>query len=181
MKMVKLWLARVSILLLVWLGASVSLVFGQINASNKSGSVTFSGEHAGMSFKGKFERWQASLVLPPEENPSVTANFQLKYAKTGDSTYDSTLPESDWFDVNNHPIGRFVSTEITIVPQGYQVAGNLTLKGNTNPASFLLVDKGDKLTAKFAINRLDYKIGFDSDPDAEWVGKTISLMLVVKK
>lgn len=181
MKNAQMWFARFSILVSICFVLSVKSAQSEIKASNQTGTIAFAGKHAGMTFEGKFERWQARLVLPPEANPVVTATFQLRHAKTGDSTYDSTLPETDWFDVKNHPLGEFVSTEVVAITTGYQVAGNLTLKGITKLVSFALVDKDNKLAANFAINRLDYKIGFDSDPDADWVSETITMALVIKK
>lgn len=163
------------------LALATTVVQAQLNASHQSGSVVFSGQHAGMNFEGKFERWQATLVLPPEINPKITATFYLNSAKTGDSIYDSTLPEYDWFDTENHPLGKFVSTMITATEGGYQVIGELTLKGISQPTSFVLADNGSKLSANFDINRLLYKIGLESDPDAEWVSKTISISMVLNK
>jgi polyisoprenoid-binding protein YceI len=159
----------------------ITVAHAQINASHQSGSVGFTGQHAGMNFEGKFERWQATMVLPPLSNPSITATFYLSSAKTGDSIYDSTLPEFDWFDVENHALGKFVSTNIEVIEKGYQVWGNLTLKNITSPTSFMLIDNGDKLIANFDINRLIYKIGLESDPDAEWVSKTITISMLIKK
>jgi polyisoprenoid-binding protein YceI len=161
---------------------SISLVVqAEIKSSQQSGSVTFAGQHAGMDFKGKFERWQARLNLPPQSNPSITATFYLNSAKTGDSIYDSTLPEFDWFDSQNHPKGEFVSSKIDTTDNGYQVSGNLTLKGITAPVDFVLKETNNKLTANFDINRLDFNIGTESDSEAEWVSKTISLSILINK
>jgi polyisoprenoid-binding protein YceI len=167
--------------LVICLSLATLSAHAQLKTSQQSGSVTFSGEHAGMKFEGKFERWQATLTLPPASNPNITATFHMSSAKTGDSIYDSTLPEFDWFDVENHALGKFVSTKIVATELGYQVEGDLTLKGITKPVSFELKDSGDKLSANFDINRLVYQIGLESDPDAEWVSKTISMSLVINK
>ena len=153
----------------------------EIKASHGTSTVGFSGQHAGMDFEGKFERWQAILILPPKNNPNIAATFYMTSAKTGDSIYDSTLPEFDWFDVENHAIGKFLSTDIAVTKEGYQVTGDLTLKDITKPVSFMLKDNEGKFTANFDINRLDYQIGFESDPDAEWVSKTISMSMVINK
>ena len=165
----------------LYLSLTTTVVQAQLNTSHQSGSVVFAGQHAGMNFDGKFERWQATLVLPPESNPIITATFYVNSAKTGDSIYDSTLPEFDWFDVENHPLGKFVSTMVTATEGGYQVTGDLTLKDITQPVSFMLADNGSQLNASFDINRLVYKIGLGSDPDAEWVSKTISISVAINK
>jgi len=165
----------------IYLSLATLNAHAQIKTSHQSGSIVFSGQHAGMDFEGKFERWQATLILPPQSNPNITATFYMSSAKTGDSIYDSTLSEFDWFDVENHALGKFVSTKIVVTDCGYQVRGDLTLKGITKTVSFELKDNGGKLNASFDINRLAYQIGLESDPDAEWVGKTIAMTVVINK
>lgn len=143
---------------------------------NEGSKAGFSGNHVGMQFTGEFKKWQATLVLPPL-NPSITATFDLASAKTGDFTYDSTLPEGDWFDVQNHPQGSFVSDTVETVDGGYKVSGKLTLRGVANTQAFTLEQTGNILAAEFVINRLDYGIGLESDPQAEWVDKDITMTL----
>ncbi|MDT0628683.1 YceI family protein [Alteromonas sp. W364] len=169
---------------LIW---AVALVFlslqvnadEPLNVDNSNSTVRFAGEHAGMKFEGIFEKWSAKLVLPPNDAPSIKADFDLRSAKTGDSTYDNTLPEGDWFDVENHPKGKFVSTKIEKKGDNYEVSGDLSLRGLTHPVSFVLISKGDKLEASFDIDRLKYKIGMDSDPDAEWVSQIIKMNMLL--
>ncbi|MDM7859902.1 YceI family protein [Alteromonas sp. ASW11-36] len=147
-------------------------------------SVRFSGEHAGMTFNGQFNDWQATLVLPPAEAPSISAEFVVSSAETGDFTYDSTLPESEWFDAENYPVARFISTEITSTNsgQGYQVTGELTIKNKTRPVSFELVQSAVQLyQAEFSIDRLAFDIGVESDPDAEWVSREIAIEIQLRK
>lgn len=178
----KISLTRIFFLqLIVAIACSLSTLtaYAEIKTNQGTSTVGFSGQHAGMDFDGKFERWQATLILPPADNPNITAVFYMSSAKTGDSIYDSTLPEFDWFDVENHARGKFLSANITITQEGYQVTGDLTLKDITKPVSFMLKENDGQLKAKFDINRLDYQIGFESDPDAEWVSKTISMYMVI--
>ena len=170
-------MGRLSIWATILLASMSVYALTAIKVDNKSSKISFSGEHVGMKFTGVFEKWDAQLVLPPQENPSITASFDLSSAKTGDFTYDSTLPEGDWFDVENHPQGSFVSSAIELVEGGYKVSGKLTLRGVSKTQTFVLRENGGKLSADFPINRLDYAIGFDSDPDAEWVSKDIIMSL----
>jgi polyisoprenoid-binding protein YceI len=149
--------------------------------SAKNSEVGFSGEHAGMSFNGIFEQWNAELVLPPSSLPKISATFVVSSAKTGNSTYDSTLPTGDWFDVNNHPVSQFNSTEIIVEGKDYKVNGELTLRGISRPVTFLLRSQGNQLTANFNIDRLAHNIGMESDPSAEWVSQHIRMKLSLKK
>ncbi len=149
--------------------------------NHKDSEVTFSGEHAGMVFSGIFEKWQAQLTLPPATDPKITAIFQLASAKTGDFTYDSTLPEGDWFDTVNFPVGKFESSQINKADRGYQVQGMLTLRGISKPQTFILFESDEGFSAQFNIDRLAYQIGYDSDPEAEWVSRDIVMELNLVK
>jgi polyisoprenoid-binding protein YceI len=151
----------------------------QLSPDANTASLKFHGEHAGRAFSGIFEKWSAKLVLPPSVTPSVTATFSLASAKTGNAMYDETLVESDWFDIDNTPTASFESIEVTAIENGYSVNGNLSLRDVTKPVRFTLTNSNDGLAADFTINRLDYGIGVESDPDAEWVSKEIRLELFI--
>lgn len=145
--------------------------------SEADGTVGFSGKHVGMTFKGEFLRWNAQLLLPPASAAYVNAEFDLSSAQTGDSTYDETLPEGDWFDVENHPRGVFKSNNVIESNRGYEVEGELTLRGKALPMTFILVKESGRLRSEFIVDRLAYGIGMESDPEAEWVNKEIKLSL----
>jgi polyisoprenoid-binding protein YceI len=161
--------------------SSPALSQNTLDISQADGEVGFSGKHAGMTFKGVFLRWNAQLVLPPSKEPFVNAEFELSSAETGDSIYDETLPEDDWFDVDNHPTGVFKSTKVTQNSQGYKVEGQLTLRGKSLPSSFLLIEDGNRLKSTFIVDRINYGIGVESDPDAEWVDRDIQLSLDIPR
>jgi hypothetical protein len=63
MKNTQKWILRLSITITLCMGLGSALVHVQIKASNQSGFVMFAGEHVGMTFEGKFERWQATLGI----------------------------------------------------------------------------------------------------------------------
>jgi polyisoprenoid-binding protein YceI len=152
-----------------------------LSVSAKDSQATFAGVHVGMQFSGVFEKWNADIVLPPAASPEIIATFYVASAKTGDSTYDSTLPEGDWFDIENHPKSVFQSSQIVAKDKNYEVTGTLTLRGISQPVSFLLKNNHTTLTASFIIDRLSYNIGMESDPDAEWVNKEIKMTLTLQK
>lgn len=176
-EIVRLVVKNLLCFMLISMFSMSAFAYKQYQVDNTSSSVSFSGEHVGMTFTGVFEKWQASLILPPAAKPMIEATFYVNSAKTGDFTYDSTLPEGDWFDVDNHPIGRFTSQSIEVSSKGYKVSGILELRGVSKPQTFELIKTGETLTAQFIINRLDYSIGLDSDPDAEWVSRDIEMKL----
>jgi polyisoprenoid-binding protein YceI len=173
------------IVFLLW-AAPAHAVSWQIDQAQSS--VTFSGTHAGQKFTGKFENWDATINFDPA-NPSagsISANFTVASAKTGNAMYDGTLPQADWFDAKNHPQASFTSTAISAskILHNYNVVGNLTLRGVTKPANFIFTLQDPaavtaKATASFPIDRLAFDIGRKSDVKAEWVSQTIDLTLTL--
>ena len=152
-----------------------------ISTSSSDATLQFSGEHAGRAFTGKFNDWKATLVLPPADSPNIEASFALSSAETGNAMYDETLVEEDWFNVEETPTGLFKASNIVTTSEGYRVTGELELRGIRQPVSFELMQGNGDLTASFAINRLDFGIGVESDPDAEWVSREIKLELVIPR
>lgn len=150
----------------------------------KQSSVRFSGEHAGMTFNGQFNEWQATLVLTKDETASITAEFAVASAETGDFTYDSTLPETEWFDADTYPNARFASTDIISADNGqsFRITGELSIKDRTQEVSFDLVQRAVQLyTATLSIDRMAFDIGVESDPDAEWVSREIKIELQLRE
>jgi polyisoprenoid-binding protein YceI len=85
------------------------------------------------------------------------------------------LKSEDFFAVEKFPTANFVTTAITNKGNGnYEVTGNLTIKGITNPISFpaTITVAGDKLTAKAAVkvDRTKYNIKYGSKSFFEGIG-----------
>jgi polyisoprenoid-binding protein YceI len=88
------------------------------------------------------------------------------------------LKSEDFFSVEKHPKAKLVLTSATKgVGNTYDVKGNLTIKGITNPVSFpATVDiNGKKLTAtaKITIDRTKYDIKFRSKNFFENLGDKV--------
>lgn len=147
--------------------------------------IEFSGTHADNPFNGTFGEWTAEVSFDPANlaTSKLTATFKPASAKTGNSMYDGTLPQADWFDVKNHPEANFTSTAITAKKDGgYSASGNLTIRGITKPVTldFTLSDLNAspvKATGSLTVNRLDFDLGKKSDAPAEWVSKDIVIKL----
>ncbi len=148
-------------------------------------TIGFSGVHAGNDFEGVFEEWQASIVFDADnlEGSRLSAGFKPASAKTGNAMYDGTLPQADWFDVQNHQGASFESTSIRANDDGsYRVDGDLTLRGITRQVSFdfTLSDLGTapvNAVGTLVVDRLAFDIGKKSDPKAEWVSQEIKVSI----
>ncbi len=148
--------------------------------------IAFSGEHAGTKFKGTFEKWDAVIVFDPANLAAskATVTVQLASAKTGDTTYDRTLPTIDWFDSAKGPTGVFETTGFrAIAADKYEADATLTLRGIKVPVVFAFDFKttGDtaKLVGKAELKRMDFGIGKTSDATGAWVSLSIPLDVTV--
>ena len=149
-------------------------------------TIAFSGTHAGKAFKGKFERWSAEIKFDPADLAAAKAKVivELGSAKTGDTTYDKTLPTIDWFDIAKTPSGIFETTAFRSVGgDKYEADGNLIIRGFKVPVKFAFEFKanGDtaKLVGKTQIKRLDFAIGKGSDAPGEWVALDVPVEVQV--
>jgi polyisoprenoid-binding protein YceI len=138
--------------------------------------IAFSGEHAGTKFKGTFEKWDAVIAFDPADlaGSKATVTVTLASAKTGDTTYDKTLPTVDWFDVVKTPTGVFETTAFRAKgSDAFEADGTLTIRGVKVPVVFAFEFKATgetaKLTGTAALKRLDFGIGKGSDATGAWV------------
>ncbi|MET0546669.1 MAG: YceI family protein [Caulobacterales bacterium] len=154
---------------------------------SKSSHVKFNGKHAANEFEGEFKTWRAQIVLNPADvaSASVKVVIDTASASTGDAYYDSTLKQADWFDSANMPEAVFTTKAIRAIGgDKYEADAELALHGVTMPIilPFTLKIIGDKaeMKAELPLKRLDYKIGANSDPGAEWVADAVDLTIEVK-
>ncbi len=145
--------------------------------------ILFTGENAGAPFAGEFKRWRADIRFNPDnpEKSFITATIETGSAATGIDLHEETLPQSEWFDVANHPLAKVRSTSIRRVDSNtYLVDGILDIKGNDVVLSgFKLQTNDEKLSiiGQVTIDRRHVDLGLESDPDGEWVSLQIPVRL----
>ncbi len=145
-------------------------------------AIVFAGENSGEKFSGKFGAWTAEISFDEAkpEISTVKVTIDTASADTGNKSYDMTLPQKEWFDVKGHPQAVFESKEIkSLGDHKYEAKGTLTIKGITHditlPFALTIKDGHALMTADLKLNRLDFDIGKQSDPKAEWVSQDIDL------
>lgn len=156
-------------------------------ANHNTGTMSFAGTHAGQPFDGIFKEWYASINYTPEDisQSKIEVTIITGSAETGNPMFDGTIPQKDWFDVEDHTQANFVSLDMQKKDGAenlYSATGDLTIKGITNQVSFnfTMTDPNTapvKVQATIPIERLAFNIGKESDPDAEWVGEIITVTL----
>lgn len=147
--------------------------------------VTFAGVQAGQDFSGRFSAWEAVIDFNPDDPASshITATFKTASAGTGNVMLDGALPKADWFNAEAFPEAHFTSQ--SVLPDGeggYIMDGMLEIRGTSKKISipFTLSDLLQSpvtADASFTLDRLDFGIGAESDPNGEWVDKMIKVTL----
>jgi len=119
---------------------------------------------ASVEIAGKFDKWDASLTFtsPDETTGSLVIKIQSDSVDTGSGMKNGKLKGKDFFDTQNYPEITFVSTKI--VPTGhetYEVDGNFTIRGVSNPEKLTLTVSGKgtgsgEIKGRMVFNRKDY-------------------------
>lgn len=189
---------KINLLPRVWFGVLVLLVLVVPNVQAApytldlaKSQVSFKGTHAGAQFSGKFTQWNAQIdwnTADPTQS-KITATFGTNSAKTGNPTYDATLPTADWFNTEKFPTATFTSTAISKGTKAntYTAKGNLTLRGLTQPVALTFTltpvpgspNGALRALGGLTVDRLAFGLGAASDPTAEWVSRNIIITLDV--
>ena len=81
------------------------------------------------------------------------------------------LKSDDFFGTETHPTAQLVITQVGVdAAGGYQVTGDLTIKGITQPVSFPMTVAANKATASLKIDRTLYDIRYGSNNFFENLG-----------
>ncbi|MGH8441738.1 MAG: cytochrome b/b6 domain-containing protein [Nevskiaceae bacterium] len=143
--------------------------------------IAFSGNHAGDEFRGRFTRWQVDLRfdLAAPANSRIEATVETGSAADGVPLHEETLPQSEWFDVANHPTATFRATRIAPRSDGaYDVVGELTIKGRRLkglPLTLRSAGETIEITGSFEIDRADANLGMESDPEGDLVSRSVTV------
>jgi len=101
--------------------------------------VSFTVNHLGFSdVKGMFREFDAEVSFDPEDLAATSVTFTIAAASV-DTLWDprnENIRSGDFLDVAHHPEITFVSTAVEPTGEGTAtVAGELTIKGVTNPVT----------------------------------------------
>ncbi|ABM34060.1 YceI family protein [Paracidovorax citrulli] len=128
------------------LAAAAALVAGAAQAETATYTVepthtfaTFEISHFGASVnRGRFDKKEGTIALDKAARTGkVDITFQINSINTGTPPFDKHLQSPDIFDAAKYPTARFVGDKFTFDGDKLvSVAGNLTIKGQTHPATF---------------------------------------------
>jgi polyisoprenoid-binding protein YceI len=93
--------------------------------------------------RGHFESYEATVEIADDLTESrIEATLDAASLTTGAVDRDGHLRSNDFFDVENHPTMKFVSTEITSEGDGWKITGDLTIRDTTHPVTLDAVHEG---------------------------------------
>ena len=145
-------------------------------------ALQFSYQQMGVKMDGQFRKFAATLNFDPAKPAAAKASFEVDLASidTGSSEADQEVAGKPWFNTKLFPTARFVSSEVR--PLGgnrYEVAGQLTIKGKTQPvvipATVSTQGKNAQFDGGFTLRRGDFSIGEGSWAKFDIVANDIQL------
>jgi polyisoprenoid-binding protein YceI len=109
-------------------------------------SVEASAKHMGFTtVRVRFPGATGEVVLDPRRPEAGSVNVEIPVASlsSGDERRDAHLRSADFFDAENAPAIAFRSTSVRpLGGQVYAVAGELTMRGTTKPATIQVTLQG---------------------------------------
>ena len=119
---------------------------------------------ASVDIAGKFDKWDARLTFtsPDETTGILEIKIQADTVNTGSGMKNGKLKGKDFFDVENNPTITFKSTKIVRTGHDtYEVDGEFTIRGVSNPEKLVLVVNGKRtgsgdIKGRMVFNRKDY-------------------------
>ncbi|HEX7081716.1 MAG TPA: YceI family protein [Gammaproteobacteria bacterium] len=164
---------------IAWIGTAAAAEWTVVDDSS---AVKFSAVQQGSRFNGEFEEFEATIDFDPShpEAGSIVGVVQMASVNTRDHDRDATLGDPEWFNTSEYPEARFESQSIEKTDDGaFVAAGELTIKGKTNPAELRFTfDTSDPSAAHFLgtmkIDRFDYNVG-EGWNDTSFVGQDVDV------
>src|SRR5664279_2152766 len=140
MRLFRPFIPSLAMLLLASSGASAQGVL--IDKSE----IRFVTKQMGASVEGRFRRWKANVDFRPKDLDKSKADFEIDLASIDLASEESEteVRRPRWFDTAKFPVALFQSTTMKdLGGDRYEVAGRLTLKGNTRDCTIPLEVKRD--------------------------------------
>ena len=128
--------------------------------------VAFSYKQMGVGMDGKFKKFSALMNFDPAKPAVAKATLEIDLASidTGSGEADQEVTGKAWFNTSAFPKAVFVSSQIKqTAPNQFEVAGKLTIKGQTKDISFPLKQTAQGnvgvFNGSFVMRRADFNIG----------------------
>lgn len=154
---------------------------GSWRADQSAGGLSFEATQAGARFTGRFERFTADIAFDPAAPADCRFDVTITTAsaQTGESQRDGLLKGEDFFWVERYPAASFRGSGCQATEAGFELDGELTLRGVTRPVSlgfdFETGPDGSRLSGATTLHRLDFGVGQGEWAGTQWVGGDVTV------
>ncbi|MBO0822009.1 MAG: YceI family protein [Nocardiopsaceae bacterium] len=172
-------------------------IAGTWNIDPVHSEVGFTVKHMMVSkVRGRFDKFQGTIVTGEKpEDSSVTASIDANSVNTNNADRDDHIRGADFFEVEKHPSWTFASTAVRdLTADGFQLDGDLTIKGNTRPVTFDVELNGIGpdafggtrigFSATTTVNRRDFGVDFNGAipgaADAVILGDKVTITMEIE-
>ncbi|HST93056.1 MAG TPA: cytochrome b/b6 domain-containing protein [Brevundimonas sp.] len=149
--------------------------------------LEFSGTHAGVAFRGRFEVWRAHIWFDPADlaGSKAVVIVSTGSARIPDATQEASLRDPEWFDPARYPSARFDATAFrSLGGDRYEAAGTLRIKDRIQPVvlpfTFRETARGARVEGSLTLDRFAFDLGMASDAAGDWVSREIRLHVSVE-
>ena len=155
-------------------------ITGKYTIDPSHSQIGFTARHAMVTkVRGTFNEYEGSGYFDAEDPTKSSVELTIKAASidTRNTDRDNHLRGNDFFDMENHPEIRFVSTQVDELGEDrFRVSGDLTIKGVTKPVSIDFDYTGSAtdpfgnqrigLEGRTTINRKDWGVSWNAALEA---------------
>jgi polyisoprenoid-binding protein YceI len=134
----------------------------------KESTITWKGKKIFGSHYGSINLKEGSMILDGDKITSGKFVIDMTSIVVEDLKGDNKqkleghLKSDDFFGVENHPTSTLVIKSGNKTEEGYYINGDITIKGTTEPISFLLKMNGNMATANLKIDRTKFNVRYGS-------------------
>ena len=162
--------------------ALAGVLFFGLGMAVKADDYTIDAAHSGVSFQishldlsyvhGRFNEFSGSFTIETADPTKSSFSLTIKTdsVDTNNKGRDGHLKSPDFFNAKQFPTISFKSTSVKPIDGGYEVTGDLTMHGATNPVTFSIKGGGSKefpkgvsrtgfSTSQFVVKRSDFGVG----------------------
>jgi polyisoprenoid-binding protein YceI len=133
--------------------ATQTLPAGTWNVDPVHSTVGFAVKYMVGTFRGSFSPIEATLSVAKDGGASLTGSAKAEGVKVQEPNLVTHLLSPDFFDAERAPELQFRSTDVTTAGEHVTVAGDLTIKGITQPVT-LEGDVTEQITDPYGRERI---------------------------
>lgn len=143
-------------------------------------NITFSSNEV----SGIFKSFKGTIAF--DEQDLATSNFNITIdvasINTGNALQNKHAKGDEWFDAAKYPEIRYASKKIVKTAAGYQVTGDLEIRGVkkefTIPFTFKRTGNNATFNGTFKVNRNDFHIGKPGGDVSDVIDVTVAVPVV---